>query len=178
MDGQNNYNIVKSSYIANTEISGGSTPYNLPRQTGSGSTRGTQTVGYGNVEIDGSNDRITLGDTTNTNTITLGAQSTTTSSQSGVSSSSISSSSSAGGFGLSITDGRGYTMNFGILANGNLGMDITDNTGFTLFELTGSTWYWYDKNFNVNVMQVGLKPDKTYGWAVAAQGDNVSQGFS
>lgn len=176
MDGQNNYSIVKSSYTANVGISGGSTPYNMPRQTGSGSTRGTQTVGYGNVEIDGSNDRITLADTSGTNSIIIGSQSASSTSQSGVSSTSISSSSN--GFGFSVSDSRGFTMNFGILANGNLGMNIVDNSGFTLFELTGSTWNWYDKNYKVNVMQVGLKPDNTYGWAVAAQGDNVSQGFS
>lgn len=35
----------------------------LPRQLSTGSTRGTQTVGYGTVKIDGSNNRITIGDT-------------------------------------------------------------------------------------------------------------------
>lgn len=173
MDNPNYYSIVKSSYTANNEIEGGSTPYSMPRQTGSGSTRGTQTVGYGNVKIDGSNDQIVLGSTSGTSSIVIGQQSST-SGQSGVSSASVSS----GGFGLSVTDNRGFTMNFGILANGNLGMNIVDNTGFTLFELTGATWFWYDKNHNTNVMQVGLKPDNTYGWAVAATGDNVSQGFS
>lgn len=33
----------------------------LPRQMSTGSTRGTQTVGYGQTKIDGSNNRITLG---------------------------------------------------------------------------------------------------------------------
>lgn len=33
----------------------------LPRQLSTGSTRGTQTVGYGNTKIDGSNNRITIG---------------------------------------------------------------------------------------------------------------------
>lgn len=33
---------------------------NLPRQMSTGSTRGTQIVGYGNVKIDGSNDRISI----------------------------------------------------------------------------------------------------------------------
>jgi len=33
----------------------------LPRQLSTGSTRGTQTVGYGNTKIDGSNNRITVG---------------------------------------------------------------------------------------------------------------------
>lgn len=34
----------------------------LPRQLSTGTTRGTQTVGYGNAKIDGSNNRITVGD--------------------------------------------------------------------------------------------------------------------
>lgn len=33
----------------------------IPRQLSTGSTRGTQTVGYGNTKIDGSNNRITIG---------------------------------------------------------------------------------------------------------------------
>lgn len=33
-----------------------------PRQVGTGAVRGTQTVGYGNTKIDGSNNRITVGD--------------------------------------------------------------------------------------------------------------------
>lgn len=34
----------------------------LPRQLSTGSTRGTQTVGYGDTKIDGSNNRISVGD--------------------------------------------------------------------------------------------------------------------
>lgn len=34
----------------------------IPRQLSSGSTRGTQTVGYGNTKIDGSNNVISVGD--------------------------------------------------------------------------------------------------------------------
>jgi hypothetical protein len=44
----------------------------LPRQLSTGSTRGVQKVGYGNVNIDGSNNRITIGDT-NGGTIGMGS---------------------------------------------------------------------------------------------------------
>lgn len=44
----------------------------LPRQLSTGSTRGTQTVGYGNTKIDGSNNRITIG-TPDGGTIGLGS---------------------------------------------------------------------------------------------------------
>lgn len=48
---------------------------NLPRQMSTGSTRGTQTVGYGNVKIDGSNNRISL--SANSTNITIGDTSNT-----------------------------------------------------------------------------------------------------
>lgn len=56
----------RTSYISpgggNTGSLGGSDISRvLPRQLSTGSTRGTQTVGYGNTKIDGSNNRITIG---------------------------------------------------------------------------------------------------------------------
>ena len=66
---------------------------------------------------------------------------------------------------------------FGILSDGTLGQEITDSSGFVLFKMSGSTWYWYDKNTNKNVMQVGLLPDGSYGWAVATPGNNVADTF-
>lgn len=44
----------------------------IPRQLSTGSTRGTQTVGYGNTKIDGSNNRITIG-TSDGGTIGMGS---------------------------------------------------------------------------------------------------------
>ena len=112
----------------------------LPRQLSTGSTRGTQTVGYGNTKIDGTK-----------NTITIGNQAT------------------------------GFTLNLGVIANSTgegVGMSITDSANFTLFKMDGQTWYWYDATTKKNVMQVGLLPDGSYGWAVSAPGYDVSQGFT
>lgn len=69
------------------------------------------------------------------------------------------------------------SISFGNLMNGGQGMQVVDSTGFVLFELQGQTWYWYDKNYGTNVMQVGLLPDGSYGWAVATQGNNVADAF-
>ncbi len=69
------------------------------------------------------------------------------------------------------------TISLGSISGGNLGMQVTDTSGYVLFEMTGQTWFWYDKTTNKNVMQVGLLPDGTYGWAVAASGYNVADGF-
>jgi hypothetical protein len=66
---------------------------------------------------------------------------------------------------------------FGVLSDGGLGQQITDSTGFVLFKLEGQTWFWYDKTTNKNIMQVGLLPDGTYGWAIAKAGYNVADGF-
>lgn len=39
-----NIQIVSQNFIDNTEINGGETPYIMPRQTGTGLTRGIQTI--------------------------------------------------------------------------------------------------------------------------------------
>src|SRR5271165_4952009 len=58
------------------------------------------------------------------------------------------------------------------------GLQITDSSGNVLFELDAQTWFWFDPNNGfVNVMQVGLLPDGSYGWAVATPGHNVSESF-
>ena len=70
------------------------------------------------------------------------------------------------------------SMLFGKNSNGSLGITLADNSNFTLFTMDGQTWSWYDKTTGMNVMQVGLLPDGSYGFAVAAYGYNVSDGFS
>lgn len=66
-------------YVKDVSIAEASFDRVLPRQVSTGSTRGTQTVGYGGVKIDGSNNRIdleandtrtVLGDISDTNDIT------------------------------------------------------------------------------------------------------------
>lgn len=81
----------------------------LPRQLSTGSTRGTQTVGYGNTKIDGSNNRITIG-TPDGGTIGFGAIP----------------GSSTNEFGFFSTD-----------ADGDLIMKIVDGTFYTYDKDTG-----------------------------------------
>lgn len=69
------------------------------------------------------------------------------------------------------------SLSFGTLKDGSLGMQLADTSGFVLFSMNGSTWSWFDKTTNKNVMQVGLLPDGTYGWAIAKPGKNVVDGF-
>lgn len=144
---------VTQEYLPNATMNTSNIDYLYPRQVGTGSTRGTQTIGVGNINIDGSNDQITITSTSNSSVLALGVLSNTAI-QTGVATSSLST------------------------ATNGFGMSIADSTGYILFELNGETWLWYDKTTGKNVMQVGLLPDGSYGWAVAAKGFNVSDGFS
>lgn len=60
---QGNYKQYSPHSIRNNEVGSGPAGRVLPRQVSTGSTRGTQTVGYGNTKIDGSRNVITVGDT-------------------------------------------------------------------------------------------------------------------
>lgn len=111
----------------------------LPRQLSTGSTRGTQTVGYGNTKIDGSNNRITIG-TPDGGTIGMGSIPGSTTNE----------------FGF-----------FSLDAGGNLIMKIVNGT-----------WYVDDPATDINVMQSGILPDDSIGWAVAKQDKNVADGFN
>ncbi len=69
-------------------------------------------------------------------------------------------------------------ISFGQNKDGSQGMQVVDESGFLLFELNGETWYWYDKVNNVNVMQIGLLPDGTYGMVIAKPGYDVNSLFT
>lgn len=93
------------------------------------------------------------------------------------------------GDGSVIVDYSGVSVDSGAITLNSSGLTVTENSlsstvmtakdssAYTLFTMNGATWYWYDKTTGKNVMQVGLLPDGTYGWAVAASGYNVSQGY-
>lgn len=80
-------------------------------------------------------------------------------------------------YGMSVPASNG-TITFGENTDGTQGMQVVDSTGYVLFEMNGTTWYWYDKATNTNVMQIGLLPDGTYGMAIAKSGYNVSDGIT
>lgn len=116
----------------------------LPRQVSTGALRGTQMVGYGDVKIDGSNDRITLGSTTNT----LGQQAQTLVGK-------LSSSVGDQSFGLKVIDASGAELLIGILPDGKLGMQIIDVVGN-------------------EVVRAGFLPiSGIYGWVTATSGNSL-----
>lgn len=77
-------------------------------------------------------------------------------------------------------DGWGAGKDFGIKIS-IPGVDVLDATeSQLLFKMDIETWYWYDASTSKNVMQVGKMPNgatRPYGWAVAKQNHNVSEGF-
>lgn len=108
----------------------------LPRQLSTGSTRGTQTVGYGNTKIDGSNNRITIG-TPDGGTIGFGSIPDTTPEEFG-----FFSTDSDGKLIMKIVDGTFYaydpesnlnTVQVGILPNG-VGGIASANEGYSVSE--------------------------------------------
>lgn len=112
----------------------------LPRQLSTGSTRGTQTVGYGNTKIDGTN-----------NTITIAAP-------------------DGSSIGMGAIPGS---------TTGEYGFFSLDASGKLIMKIVNGTWYTYNPQDQYNnVMQGGLLPDGSGGWAVAAAGYNVSDGIT
>lgn len=106
----------------------------LPRQLSTGSTRGTQTVGYGNTKIDGSNNRITIG-TPDGGTIGFGSIPDSTTREFG-----FFSTDANGKLSMKIVDGTFYaydpdtglnTAQFGILPNG-VGGVAAANDGYSV----------------------------------------------
>ena len=88
----------------------------LPRQVSTGALRGTQSVGYGSVKIDGSNERIVIGSVTDS----LGEQAETVLGK-------LSSTDSS--FGLEVIDDKGGKLLVGMLPDGNLGIALYDSSG-------------------------------------------------
>lgn len=110
----------------------------LPRQLSTGTLRGTQNVGYGSVKIDGSNNRITIGDND--------------------------------GSSIGMGSIPGFPDETGFFA--------LDTTGTIVWKQLGPTTYVYNPQDSYhNVTQSGILPDGSGGWAVAAEGYDVADGF-
>lgn len=156
------YKVAPQDHIEAAEMPSSDMGRVLPRQVSTGSTRGTQTVGYGDTKIDGSNNRIVIG--------AAPAQTTL---------GSISDIGGVGSFGLQVTDKDGLKLGLGTLSDGTFGMSISDITPFTYFTLDGKSWTWFDKNNTDDAgmvlakQQIGLLPDGKYGMKVAKQGYDV-----
>ena len=62
--------------------------------------------------------------------------------------------------------------------NAEVGLFALDTDGSLLWKVVNGTLYFYDKDTGVNYMIIGVLPDLTTGWAVAAPGNNVADAFS
>jgi len=147
-ENQSSYKFLNTSITQVADAPIGDTAYNqriLPRQLSSGALRGTQNVGYGAVKIDGSNNRITIGSTTNT----LGQA------QQAIVGQLSSATSQDQSFGFKVVDASGAQILFGILPDGNLGLQQLDASGN-------------------EVVRLGLLPlTKVYGLAAATPSNTL-----
>lgn len=152
-NGNTNVQVASTDSTANNPLDASNISRVLPRQLSTGSTRGTQTVGYGDTKIDGSNNTITVGDS-----ILL----------------------DGGNEVISVTDTTGAVVGMGRIpgTQTEFGFFGTDASGNLVFKYVNGTWYDYDPSTSINYMQHGILPDGTGGWAIAAQGDNVSDAYS
>lgn len=53
-----------------------------------------------------------------------------------------------------------------------------DENGRVIMKIVLGTWYVNDPDVGLNVMQSGILPDNTIGWAVAGDGKDVEDGFT
>lgn len=75
-------------------------------------------------------------------------------------------------------DGWGTGQDFGIKVS-VAGVDVNRAADSELlFKMDLETWYFYDAGTQKNIMQIGKLPDDTYGWAIAKEGYDVSEGIS
>lgn len=135
-------------------ISGSNLSRQLPRQISTGSTRGTQTVGYGNTKIDGTNNSITIGDS-----ILLDGNNNL----------------------IEVTGDDGSQVGMGAIPDsdtGEFGFSSTDSSNDLVMKIVNGTFYVYDITTNKNIIQIGKLPDGSFGMAVAATGFNVSDAIS
>jgi hypothetical protein len=93
------------------------------------------------------------------------------------------------GYGNAMLDGNnnrilvsnpsdGTTVGMGNIpgTDGEFGFFSLDSDGTLIQKIVNGTWYIYRKD-DTNVMQAGLLPDGTAGWAVAADNHEVGEGF-
>lgn len=73
----------------------------------------------------------------------------------------------------------GGTIGFGAIPGSTtqeFGFFSEDSTGKLIMKIVNGTWYVYRPD-GTNVMQSGILPDATAGWAVASSGNQVADGF-
>lgn len=170
--------INHDSITPGATIAGGDTPRLFPRQTLSGSQRGILNI---------TGEIIVTDPTDNTQFIAIDGTSGTVNIADGGSITignniQISSNSATSDEAIIVTNADGSKVGMGSIpdGSGDFGFFAQDLNGNLLYKIVGSTQYIYDitQNPHTNVMQAMKLPDGSYGWAVAATGFNVSDGYS
>lgn len=135
-------------------LAGSDLSRSLPRQISTGSTRGTQTVGYGATKIDGTNNTISIG-----SSILLDGNNEV----------------------IQVTSDDGSIVGLGKIPDnsGQFGFFSLDTNGNLIMKIVNGTKYVYDPaNGFVNVTQDGLLPNGIGGFVAAKPGIDVNAAFS
>lgn len=80
---------------------------------------------------------------------------------------------------LSASDGS--TVGIGAIpetTTGEVGFFATDTDGSLLYKVVNGTLYFYDKDTQINYMQIGVLPNLSTGMAVAKTGYSVDQAIT
>lgn len=132
----------------------------LPRQTSTGSTRGVQTIGYGNVKLNGPQNNITIGGTgvAVDQSVILGQYTI----------------GGTTGVGLAVTNSDGSVVGLGrIPGTDEFGFFATDADGTLVMKVVDGTQYTYNADSGNNVTQLGKLTNGDYGAAFAKDGDDL-----
>lgn len=153
--GSTSGNVYKKAVsVDSVDLPGSDISRVLPRQMSTGTMRGTQTVGYGNTKIDGSNNRITVGDT-----ISLDGDSGQ----------------------ITVTQPDGTTLGMGIIPGfpEESGFFSLDSSGRLVMKIIGGTKTVYDPANNyIDITLDGLLPDGTGGFVAARPGTSAEGLFA
>jgi len=83
---------------------------------------------------------------------------------------------------LVFTAPDGRTMIMGVYSEKGqpikFGIGMFDSSGILVSEMDFTTWFWNKNIDDINMMQVGLLPDDTYGIAIAKDGQDVNDAFT
>jgi hypothetical protein len=147
-----NPNQQKGLYNSSQDLGNNSAGFTFPYRIGSGVLQGNQSVGFGGVNIDSNNNKITVGNIVldgNTNTIY-------TSNEDG----------SKAGIGII----PGTTNQFGFFA--------TDSSGNVVWQQVGPTGTIFDVTNSKGIILDGKLPNGTYGSVISKTGTEVTDVFS
>lgn len=152
---------MKWNFFAKPEtIKPATVPYTdgrvLPRAISTGSTRGTQTIGYGSIKLDGSNNRITVG--TDSSSVILGDISDLSEE-----------------FGFSVSDESNVRLLAGKYPDGDIKIKLSQ-TGYDVTTATDNQLIWSSdfNSFKIALTGTAITTTTAVPWATGSGSDIIT----